>query len=135
MRKLLKLTDNNFINGMIFFVLGGIGYATVTAKLGEWLSYIWAGLIAALNFILSIFKYEVAVWKVIVFFILMIGALFLFALWQNRKVGTTNISDPSIKSITELDKQILRIFEGNYGKRLTIKSIARILSSSDMLII
>ncbi len=113
---------------MIFFILGGIGYATITSKLEEWLKFIWTWIKVIFNFLFSLFTYQVAIWEVLIFLIIIIGSLFLFAIWQDKKINTT-----TVESITELEKHILRIFENNYGIQPDIRIIAQKLNYNDML--
>lgn len=59
----------------------------------------------------------------------MVGILFLYA--KNQEKQEYN----EMENLTELDKRILKIFDNNrnFGRRLDILEIARLVNSNDML--
>lgn len=128
-KKLFNITEHPVIGGIIVLILGGISYGAITKKLEEWLGYIWRVIKLTFDFVLSIFTYEVAIWQIIVFFVVVVGALILYVKWTDTK---TSIAEGML---TELEKQILRMYgsDYNYGRRFDIIGIARELNSNDML--
>lgn len=125
---LLNITNHQVIGAIVVLVLIAL-YGAITKKLGEWLGYIWIAITLAFDFVLSIFTYEVAIWEIIVFFVVAVGALILYVKWTDTK---TSIAEGML---TELEKQILRMYDSdyNYGRRLDIMEIARELRNNDML--
>ncbi|HEY9203392.1 MAG TPA: hypothetical protein VIM82_03580 [Sulfurimonas sp.] len=126
MNKLLKITEHPILSGIILLIIGGGISLTIFDTLWQ---YIKTSCYYLLNGLIFIITYEVAIWKLIIFFILIVGILFLYA--KNQEKQEYN----EMENLTELDREILKIFDNNrnFGRRLDILEIARLVNSNDML--
>lgn len=134
MKKLFKFTEHPVIATLISSAILGIGYGTITAKLGEWWNYFVTSVKAMYNFILFLLNYEIRVWVFIVFIAVVIGGLFLYAWWWERRNNTVGqeVENNGVV-LSALEMQILRLFEQHYGQAFNIENIGRRLNNSDML--
>jgi hypothetical protein len=127
-KQLFKLTEHPVIATLIATSILGISYGAIFAKLEEWIGNIIEWFIIAYFFIISVLTFKVEIWKILLFFIVLMGSLFLYALWREK--NTNNITT------TSDENKILKIIEKQYNKKtLNMLEIARILRTDDMAVL
>ncbi|OHD96609.1 MAG: hypothetical protein A3E21_08775 [Sulfurimonas sp. RIFCSPHIGHO2_12_FULL_36_9] len=121
MNKIWKLANSNLGVGIIILLITTFGLAAIFDIVWQWIKIAFN---AVVGFFINIFTYEVAVWIVLLVIAVIIGALVLYVKLQE-----------DIEDITELEKQIIKIYDNNnnFGRSFDIIQIARMLNSNDML--
>ncbi len=122
----MKITEHPVLSGILLLLIGGGVSLTIFDTLWQYIKTSYNYLLNGLIFIIT---YEVVIWKLILFFILIVGILFLYAKNQKKQEYI------EMESLTELDRKILTIFDNNrnFGRRLDILEIERLVNSNDML--
>ena len=130
MKRLKELTEHPVIAGILLLIIGSISYGAFTEKLGEYINIIIKWLIISFYFIIDIFTYKVAIYEIIIFFILMIGVFTLYLKIKENSEDTTKITT------TKNENHILKIFKNYYGKEtLNIHQVATRLKTKNLMMI
>jgi uncharacterized membrane protein len=130
LKKIKELTEHPVIAGILLLIIGSISYGAITERLGEFISYNIKWCLIIFYFIIDIFTYKVAIWEIIVFFIILIGILTLYFKIKENSEDTTTVTT------TENENLILKILKNNYGKgTLGVHQIATKLNINDIMII
>ena len=142
MQKLKKITEHPVIASLIAAAIIAIfTYFVTMEKLKLWVAtvfeYIGIGFSYIFKGILFVLTFEVAIWHILVFFILLIGGLFLYAKWEEKQNNIEEVSGTNNNGMQTTDNEnlVLKAFERNYGESLSVENIARLIGTSDMLLV
>ncbi len=142
MKKIFKITEHPIIATLlttaILAIIGTINFTTLFDTSIQWLKTTFNSL---LNNILFVLNYEVSIWKIIVFFGVIVFASALFIKWKAQKNHNTesvsqNGDEVAInqETTTELENKILYLFKHNYNTGYSIPDIDRRLQINNMLL-
>jgi len=123
-KRLLKITEHPVIAGVLLLIIGGIGFAQIFDTFKQWAKTTFNYLLDSILFVLT---YEVAIWEIIILFLVVLFTLFIIKKIRQEKNAEI--------TTTENENIILFTLKQNYKTGLTITDIARTIGSKDVMII